>query len=372
MEKDRYRRNLWPVIYGVLLTSYTAFTLLDAFVIPRDLVFIEEAVPNPSAEVVAPEEFTDMEGEKTAFLGSKEDGLSTDSPGSATEDSPSNASIDAPKDVTEDVSKDIPEDSSKDVTRDEADDRETIVTEDTYVSENISITITEMERHETQVYVADVILQDASYLRTGLAGSTFGRNVSQKTSKIAEDNGAILAINGDYYGFRDHGFVMRNGYLYRDTAQRGSDYEDLVIYVDGRLEIVREAEADASELDEAGAVQIFSFGPGLVQNGEITVDESSEVERAMGSNPRTAIGEIEALHYVFVVSDGRTKESAGLTLLELAELMQELGCRTAYNMDGGGSSTMWFMGEVVNHPTSRGISIGERSVSDIVYIGEQK
>ena len=337
MGENRNRRNLWPVIYGVLLTIYAVFTLLDAFVIPRDLVSVEKTTENPPVETVTPEQPVDIESDVRDPVESTED----------------NVLEDEPEDITEDV----------------ADDREVIVTEDSYISENISITITTIERHETQVYVADVVLQDAAYLRTGLAGNTFGRNVSQKTSEMAEDSGAILAINGDYYGFRDHGFVMRNGYLYRDTAQYDSDHEDLVIYEDGRLEIVKEAEADALELAEEGAVQIFSFGPGLVQNGEITVDESSEVEQAMRSNPRTAIGEIETLHYAFVVSDGRTEESAGLTLLELAELMQELGCQTAYNLDGGGSSTMWFMGKVVNYPTS-GWRVGERSVSDIVYIGE--
>jgi exopolysaccharide biosynthesis protein len=116
-------------------------------------------------------------------------------------------------------------------------------------------------------------------------------------------------------------------------------------------------------------VQVLAFGPGLIEEGEITVDENDEVGRAMASNPRTAIGVIDSLHYVFIVSDGRTGESSGLTLMELAEVMKSLGCVTAYNLDGGGSSTMAFMGEVVNSPTTGGSRIKERSVSDIVYIG---
>ena len=89
----------------------------------------------------------------------------------------------------------------------------------------------------------------------------------------------------------------------------------------------------------------------------------------MASNPRTAIGIIDDSHYVFVVSDGRTNSSEGLTLYELAEFMQSIGAKTAYNLDGGGSSTMYFNGEVVNNPTSNGNKISERGVSDIVYIG---
>jgi exopolysaccharide biosynthesis protein len=88
----------------------------------------------------------------------------------------------------------------------------------------------------------------------------------------------------------------------------------------------------------------------------------------MTSNPRTAIGIIDSLHYVMVVSDGRTSESTGLTLYQLATFMQTLGVTTAYNLDGGGSSTMYFNGTVINSPTTDGESIVERSVSDIVYI----
>ena len=89
----------------------------------------------------------------------------------------------------------------------------------------------------------------------------------------------------------------------------------------------------------------------------------------MQSNPRTAIGEIDAGHYLLVVTDGRTSQSAGLSLQELAEVMQSLGAKVAYNLDGGGSSTMVFQGRVVNQPTTNGRSIQERGVSDIVYIG---
>ena len=316
MKEKKKQKNFWPLIFGILLTGYAVFTLLDAFVLPRDLVVLESA---------------------------REPEISENS---------------AVSQVAEEAEQ-LPE---------ETEQQEPIVTQNSYQSKNISITIETIERYNTQVYVADIQLADASFLKTALAGNTFGRNVGQTTSEIAKANDAILAVNGDYYGFRDRGFVMREGYLYRDTVQ-GDGYEDLVIYEDGRLEVIEEAASDASALAEAGAVQIFSFGPGLIRSGEITVTEGSEVEQSMQSNPRTAIGQIGDLHYLLVVSDGRTEESEGLTLLELAQVMEEYGCQTAYNLDGGGSSTMWFMGEVINHPTN-GWRDGERSISDIVYIGE--
>ena len=245
---------------------------------------------------------------------------------------------------------------------------EPVITENSYICKEFSIVLEEVRRNNTDIYVADIVLSDASYLRAGLAGGVFGRNISGKTSKIAEENGAILAVNGDYYGFRDQGFVMRNGYLYRGAARTGKMRDALVVYGDGTLAVADESETTAEELMMEGAVHIFSFGPGLISDGEITVDKNTEVEYSLQSNPRTAIGQIGPLHYVLIVSDGRTGQSAGLTLYELAQFMEELGCETAYNLDGGGSSTMWFMGKVINVPSDWG---AERSVSDIVYIGKE-
>jgi len=244
---------------------------------------------------------------------------------------------------------------------------ETVVSETSYSDENIQITLTEYREYDTSVYVADIVLSSSEYLQTAFAQNAYGRNVTETTSEIAESAGAILAINGDYYGSQEEGYVLRNGVLYRNTAASGQ--EDLVIYNDGSFAIINETDVTAEELLADGAQQILSFGPALVEDGTVVVSEGDEVGKAKTSNPRTAIGIIDDLHYVFVVSDGRTDESAGLSLLQLAEFMKELGVTTAYNLDGGGSSTMYFNGEVINNPTTNGRSIKERSVSDIVYIG---
>jgi exopolysaccharide biosynthesis protein len=243
-------------------------------------------------------------------------------------------------------------------------------TENGYIYQDSTMTITLTERYvySTMVYVADIQLSGIATLRSGLAEDSFGRNLTEKTSDIADRVGAILAINGDFYGFRDTGYVIRNGILYRDR-KKSDDAEDLVIYEDGSMQIIREGDVTAEELLANGALQVYSFGPGLVEDGDITVDSSSEVSKSMSSNPRTAIGMIEPLHYVMVVSDGRTSESEGLSLLQLATIMQGLGCEQAYNLDGGGSTTMYFNGQVINNPTTSGKKTKERSVSDIVYIG---
>ena len=241
---------------------------------------------------------------------------------------------------------------------------------DSYSDGKVSINYKEYTVNGTTIHVAEVSTGSASYLKTAFAQGSYGKNVTATTSDIADSVDAILAINGDYYGAREKGYVIRNGEIYRSTASDGA--EDLVIYEDGSFGIINESEITAEQLLAKGAVQTLSFGPALLEDGKISVDSDDEVGRAMASNPRTAIGIKSDGTYLFVVSDGRTDESEGLSLLELAQFMQSLGAETAYNLDGGGSSTMVFNGSVVNTPTGGGIGNGsgsERKVSDIVYIG---
>ena len=240
-------------------------------------------------------------------------------------------------------------------------------TNNSYEDDNIKIKLGEYRENGTTIYVADIQLTDIAYLKTAFAKGTFGKNITAKTTETATNVNAILAINGDYYGVQESGYVLKNGVIYRQTSAKNR--QDLVIYKDGSFELINEDQISATELLEKGAYNILSFGPGLVENGEITVSTNTEVAKAMANNPRTAIGKIDDLHYVFVVSDGRTNESQGLSLYELASFMKGLGVKTAYNLDGGGSSAMYFNGNLVNKPTTNGNKISERSVSDIVYIG---
>lgn len=335
---DSYRKRFarrWYAISSVLILLWSLWTLLDAFIIPRDIISASDIVTeNASEEEISEEEISEEE---------------------------------------------ISEDAADPAALSEADEEEEerirlltnpVITDTTYNNGEVSIEIRYMRTLYTDIYIADVVIDDPAYLKTALAEGSFGRNLTDTTSSMAEQNDAILAINGDYYGFRDTGYVIRNGYLYRSVPAKDPNQEDLVLYENGAVDIVREADLTAEEIWDSGAEDIFSFGPGLVIDGEISVVEGEEVKRAQVTNPRTAFGVISPLHYLFVVSDGRTDESVGLSLLELAHLMKDLGCVTAYNLDGGGSSTMWFNGKVLNHPTTFGDTIAERGISDIVYISK--
>ena len=210
------KKYIWGIFYGILLTSFTVFVLLDTFVITR----VYTAVPN-----------SDNSNSRTTSgydSGEKDDAVSD------------NTSISEPQ--------------------------STVITANSYKDDNISITITEYRENDTTIYVADVQLSSAEYLKTALAYGAYGKNVTEKTSEIAKENNAILAINGDYYGSQEKGYVLRNGVLYRDVAS--SSQEDLVIYQNGSFEIITEENVSADSLLSGGAQQILSFGPALVVNGE--------------------------------------------------------------------------------------------------------
>ena len=237
----------------------------------------------------------------------------------------------------------------------------------TYSDSKSKITVTQYRAYDSNIYVADVEVTDGTSILSAFAKNTYGRNITDTTSDMAEENNAVLAINGDYYGARQSGYVIRNGVVYRN---QGSNGEDMVISKDGSLSFISESDTTTDSLLQKQAWQVLSFGPVLVENGQVAVSENDEVGMAMASNPRTAIGTVAKNHYLFVVSDGRTSESAGLSLYELANFMKSLGATNVYNLDGGGSSTMVFQGEVVNNPTTNGNKISERAVSDILYIGK--
>lgn len=293
----KLKRHFPGIFYGLLLTAFTLYILLDTFTISR--VMVQVPTRTPSAPSIPPEQIE--------------------------------------------------------------------ITENSYRDGNISITITEYREHDTAIYVADVQLSSPEYLRTALAKNAYGRNIKEKTSEMAKNNGALLAINGDYYGSREKGYVLRNGVLYRNNGS--SDREDLVIRTDGSFQTIYERDISAAALLANGAMHVLSFGPALVKDGQISVTKNQEVGQATYSNPRTAIAIVDELHYLLVVSDGRTERSEGLSLYQLAQFLQSKGAKIAYNLDGGGSSTMWFNGHVVNEPVNHGSEVSERSISDIVYIG---
>lgn len=250
------------------------------------------------------------------------------------------------------------------------------VTDTSYTSNlakiNITKTVTGSGSNQVTYFAADLKLQQGTVLASAFAKDSFGENITETTSAIAENNSAVFAINGDYYGFRDTGIVIRNGVAYRDKGAR----EGLAFYKDGSAKVYGETTTNADTLVSEGVWQTLSFGPAVVKNSkqvdgidQVEVDTNFGNHSIQGQQPRTAVGIIDEKHFVFVVVDGRSEGySVGVTMPELAQIMLDLGCETAYNIDGGGSSTMFFNGQLVNNPLGRD---QERGTSDILFIAGQ-
>ena len=255
----------------------------------------------------------------------------------------------------------------------------------------IDITTHRDDADTTTYYVADIRINSLGYFKTALAKDKYGMHIKERTSDICKRKNGILAINGDTYGEQEGGFVVRNGVPLRETKNlnrmRGttSKAEDLIIRGDGTFAVIDERYTSFEEVATQNPWQVFSFGPALVKSNEVAVNENEEVGVALSGNrnQRCAIGIISPCHYCFVVSDGRNNESRGISLFNLGKIMKELHCETAYNLDGGGSATMYLddgtgnangLGQLVNTPgqLEGDSTVKQREVSDIVYIGKNQ
>lgn len=242
-------------------------------------------------------------------------------------------------------------------------DGEVIQTENSYQSANLNVTLTRYKTyygaHREVYFVEDIYLRNIECLRTVFAQDTFGKAISEGVVSMSKRTNAIAAINSDYYGYGNAGIVIRNGVLYRDEFEPNE--EVLVIYRDGDMKVYQENELDVEQAMADGAWQSFSFGPSFLdENGDIRAEGYPEDIH----NPRTIIAMIEPGHYLFIVIDGRQDGySAGMTYPGCAELCKELGCAVAYNLDGGRTSQMTFLGSMANYPYKHG-----RATSDLICI----
>ncbi|CCI51377.1 phosphodiester glycosidase family protein [Nostocoides jenkinsii] len=255
----------------------------------------------------------------------------------------------------------------------QASTKATTSTATSYQSDTATISIKTVETgsgsDKVTYYVADITVSDATIVKSAFADDSFGTNIIAYPSVIAEQAGAVLAINGDYYGFRETGIEIRNGIIYRDAGAR----QGLAFYQDGSMKLYDETATNAKTLLSQGVWQTLSFGPGLLQDGKILdgiedveVDTNFGNHSIQGQQPRTGIGWIEDNHLLFVAVDGRSSGySRGVTMTEMAEIFAGLGAKVAYNLDGGGSTAMVFNGALVNNPLGKG---KERGTSDIIYI----
>ena len=236
--------------------------------------------------------------------------------------------------------------------------KRTVEADYSHVSHNLKIMIDKVEETNRQYFVAEIWC-DADRIASLLASETLDRTVRMTTSALfneAED--AVLAINGDFVSYHNGGIAIRNGKIYRDS----NGYEMLILYSDGEMVGIMPNKVDADKLIDDSAVQCWSYGPILVQN-YVAYDDFTSRSSVNPNNPRTGIGMIEPGHYIVIVADGRRAEYSGPTLVEFAKMFEDYGCKVAYNLEGGSTSTMVFKGEVINTPSGG----DEKVTGDIIY-----
>jgi len=241
-----------------------------------------------------------------------------------------------------------------------------------YQSDTLRITIDRwcyaFNRTECRFFVANVYTTRPNQLLTAFAGEEYSTNNAEATSEIAARHGAVLALNGDYYNYKDkYGTIIRNGVLYRDKP---STRDLLLVDANGRMSGVLAADREeglGQSYIDAGIVHSFEFGPLLVLNGEKTELPKKYIIYTKDTvrEPRTAIGQVDENHFVVIVADGRRDgwSDKGMTLQEMQQVFLDAGCHIAYNLDGGGSATMVLNGNRVNKTSGS----RERNVSDILY-----
>ena len=237
------------------------------------------------------------------------------------------------------------------------------VTENSYQSPNVSITVTRETEGRATYYLADIYVRDITCFQSALAQNTYGTGFRDSIEDMALLSSALVAVNGDYYGNTREGVVIRNGVIYR--ANR-TDCDVCVLYYNGVMKVMPGSSFSVEEAIADGAWQAWTFGPALLDTDGSVLTDFASTSRIISANPRTAIGYYEPGHYCLVVVDGRG-ESAGITLPDLSELFHRLGCTAAYNLDGGNSSVMVWQNAVINDPSG-----GGRESSDALLIAEVK
>lgn len=247
-----------------------------------------------------------------------------------------------------------------------------------YISGSLSIEITrhEEKRPNTRWYECDIYASPETPLMTALSQgkSTVGLN-RVAPAQLVSENHCVLAISDDYYAHRyanneTMGIIVRNGMIINDTTYKANrphfpNLEVLAVYDDGSMKTFLSDAYKAQEYLDAGATNVFAFGPVMIQNGELTANMLNK-DYYHYKEPRMAIGMIEPYHYLIVTADGRQDDESilGVYMDWMAELMLERGCVEALNLDGGGTACLMFMGKRLNRT---GGSI--RSLSSMIYFG---
>ena len=235
-----------------------------------------------------------------------------------------------------------------------------------YKNDNLGISI---ERVKTKTsdnkpltyFVADIHMRDNTEFRPGFGAEGHTGRGATRPWIIARREKAVLWITGDNLindEREEKGILIRDGRKFWSANKE----DTLAIYPDMSMRIIKKGEMSATDLLEAGVDNAYSFGPTLIDDG--VINTQAKYHRVRRANPRTGIGYLSPGHYIAIVVDGRQPGySLGMPIWDFADLFASYGCTVAYNLDGGLSAAMIFMGEQLN--THSGKRTG--ALDDISY-----
>lgn len=261
-----------------------------------------------------------------------------------------------------------------------------------YQSDELKIAVNKVEDDGVTYYVADIWMRNVNCFRTAFSSGKY-RGKRESAEKIARDNNAILAVNGDFL----NGLAIRNGELFRQAEVRPTptpasdaafapgdngygmygaatltpvtdetarpERSTCVLYLDGTMATSEFENFSTKKAMKNGAWQGWQFGPTLVRDSKPQKDVKKQ-----GRSPRCILGYYQPGHYCLIVIDGRQKGySIGMNFDEMKELCIRMGMKEAYNLDGGGSAIMVFDGKIINRPSGKGDA---RKLLDMIVIGE--
>lgn len=238
-----------------------------------------------------------------------------------------------------------------------------------FIRRHTTTVTSENNRTYPQVYfTAHIFMQNYNSFRTGFATEQENGVTLADAWRIARRERAVLAITGDNVIQQDtdlKGVIIRHGKVYLDNRRESF----CAIKDDLTMEIFLRDEANAEELLERGIRETMSFGPWLIKDG--VANDKVHQFRVNRVNPRVGVGQIAQGHFIAIVADGRQGNySYGLTLTQFLELFVNAGCEQAYNMDGGCSTGMIFMGEHLNrHDGTTGAADYQRRWPDALMWG---
>lgn len=198
--------------------------------------------------------------------------------------------------------------------------------------------------------------------------------------KLARKTQTVIAISSDYAWHRvvnrtRTGILLRDGNVisektWKKGAKKFPNLDTLALFEDGDMQVFYSDEKTAEEYLEMGARDVLAFGPWLIRDGEL--NESALEQYGRSNAERVAVGMVEKGHYWFMMLEGRSNwktRSKGDGISFLAEKMQEKGCQVAFNLDGGQTASIVFMGHQLCKMKEKPGNLASRRTAEILGAG---